>query len=371
MHGADSPTTPHVSLERLGERHLADLEALTTDPDVLRFTRIPDPAPEGFTRAWLQRYEEGRLDGTCAGFAAVDEHGRFLALGVAPTIDAEAGELELGYIVAASARGRGVAGEVLRLLTDWALDELGAQRIVLFVDVDNTRSSRVAARAGYTREGVMRSLSTKPGVRRDAELWSLLPGDVRPGLRENLRVSRAAKTIETERLLLRPWRDSDLDDLHAMRSRPDVVRYLYGDVRSREECAEMLAERRTQTSVAAEGDGLALAVERRQDGRVIGDLTLWLRSAEYRQGEIGFVFHPDAQGKGYAREAATALLGVAFGELGMHRVFGRTDGRNEASAALMRRLGMRQEAHFRENEIFKGAWEDELYFAVLASEWRA
>ena len=53
------------------------------------------------------------------------------------------------------------------------------------------------------------------------------------------------------------------------------------------------------------------------------------------------------------------LLGIAFGELGLHRVYGRTEGRNEASAGLMRRLGMRQEAHFRENELFKGAWGDE------------
>jgi RimJ/RimL family protein N-acetyltransferase len=182
-------------------------------------------------------------------------------------------------------------------------------------------------------------------------------------------VYEAPPAIETERLLLRPFRESDLDDLHAMRSLPEVVRYLYGEAHSRGEAGDMLAERFRQTRMAAEGDCLALAVERRQDGRVIGDVSLRLRSAEHRQGEIGFVFHPDAQGQGFAREAATALLGVAFGELGLHRVFGRTDARNDASAALMRRLGMRQEAHLRENEIFKGAWSDELVFAILTHEW--
>lgn len=181
----------------------------------------------------------------------------------------------------------------------------------------------------------------------------------------------AEAAIETERLLLRPFRESDLDDLHAMRSLPEVLRYLYGDVRSRQEAGDLLAKRMMQTSVAGEGDCLALAVERREDGRVIGDVSLWLRSAEHRQGEIGFVFHPAAQGLGFAREAATAVLGVAFGELGLHRVFGRADARNEASATLMRRLGMRQEAHLRENEMFKGAWGDELVFAVLEREWDA
>jgi RimJ/RimL family protein N-acetyltransferase len=175
--------------------------------------------------------------------------------------------------------------------------------------------------------------------------------------------------IETERLLLRPFRQSDLDDLHAIRSLPEVVRYLYGDVRTRDEVEELLAERAAMTSLDDDGDALVLAAERRDDGRVIGDVVLWLRSREHLQGEIGFVFHPEAQGHGYAREAATALLQVAFGPLGLHRVFGRTDARNDASAALMRRLGMRQEAHFRENEIFKGAWGDELVFAMLRSEW--
>jgi RimJ/RimL family protein N-acetyltransferase len=175
--------------------------------------------------------------------------------------------------------------------------------------------------------------------------------------------------IETERLHLRTFRASDLDDLYAIRSLPEVVRYLYGEVRSRQEVEELLAEHATRTSLNEDGDALVLAAERRDDGRVIGDVVLWLRSREHGQGEIGFAFHPDAQGHGYAREAATELLRVAFGPLELHRVFGRADARNDASAALMRRLGMRQEAHFRENEIFKGEWGDEIVHAVLRSEW--
>jgi RimJ/RimL family protein N-acetyltransferase len=182
-------------------------------------------------------------------------------------------------------------------------------------------------------------------------------------------VFRLEAPIETERLILRAFAPDDLDGLHAMRSRPDVVRYLYGEARTREEVADALAERMTQTTLERDGDMLALAIERREDGRLIGDLSLWLRSAHHRQGEIGFVVHPDAQGRGYAREGASALLDVAFGTLGLHRVYGRTDGRNDASASLMRRLGMRQEAHFRHNEIFKGDWGDELHFALLVTEW--
>ena len=144
---------------------------------MLRFTRVPEPVTPGFAESWLARYAAGRSDGSCAGFAAVDAEGRFVGLALAPAIDETAGEVELGYIVAPAMRGRGLAGELLRLLTAWALDELGAERIVLIINVENLASSRVAARCGYTREGVMRSIHLKGDVRCDAELWSRLPGD--------------------------------------------------------------------------------------------------------------------------------------------------------------------------------------------------
>jgi RimJ/RimL family protein N-acetyltransferase len=177
--------------------------------------------------------------------------------------------------------------------------------------------------------------------------------------------------IVTERLLLRAYRLSDVDDLHDIQSRPEVMRYLYDEVRTREEVEELIQKRIALTRLQTDDDGLVLAAERQEDGRVIGDVSLTLRSAYHLQGEIGFVFHPDSQGRGYAREAAAAVLHVAFAELGLRRVYGRTDVRNEGSARLMRRLGMRQEAHLRENEIFKGEWSDELVFAILQREWLA
>jgi RimJ/RimL family protein N-acetyltransferase len=167
-------------LERLGERHLADLEALAHDPGVLRFTRVPDPPPDGYAAAWLARYLAGAVDGSCAGFAAYGPAGELVGVGVAPTIDAAARELELGYVIVPAERGRGYAGALLRALTRWALDEVSAERIVLHIDVANAASIRVAERAGYTREGVMRSAHVKQGRRADTLLYSLLPSDPLP-----------------------------------------------------------------------------------------------------------------------------------------------------------------------------------------------
>jgi RimJ/RimL family protein N-acetyltransferase len=180
---------------------------------------------------------------------------------------------------------------------------------------------------------------------------------------------RPAYPITTSRLLLRPFRHDDLDDLHAIQSRADIARYLYWEPRSREEVAEKLAERTTMTAVAKERDSVLLAVVLRDSGTLIGDVNLWWLSEEHRQGEIGFVFHPDHHGHGYAGEAATEMLRLGFEGLGLHRIIGRADGRNRASARLMEKLGMRREAYFVQNEFVKGEWTDEVVYAMLASEW--
>lgn len=170
-----------VRLEPLDRRWLDELGALVADPDVRQFTRIPEPPPDGFARSWVAAYEAGRRDGSREGFAAVDRDGRFVGLGLAPDIDREGGELELGYIVAREARGRGIATEILRLLTRWAFDEVEAQRAYLIIDVENRASARVAERCGYRLEGVMRSIHVKQGRRVDAGLWSRLAEDPNPG----------------------------------------------------------------------------------------------------------------------------------------------------------------------------------------------
>ncbi len=98
-----------IRLEPLDERHLEDVRALVADPDVLHYTRIPEPAPDDFARSWIAAYETARKDGTREAFAAIGD-GRFVGLGLAPTIDRKDSELELGYIVPAWARrGRGDA----------------------------------------------------------------------------------------------------------------------------------------------------------------------------------------------------------------------------------------------------------------------
>jgi RimJ/RimL family protein N-acetyltransferase len=165
-----------IRLEPFSDEHVPHLDALVEDEDVLRFTRIPAPAPPGFGARWVDRYTQGRRDGTSEAFAVLDDDGEFLGAVMAPTIDAESRTMELGYVIAPHARGRGVASESLRLLTEWAFEQ-GAERLELLIATDNPASRRVAERCGYRLEGVMRSVYFKQGRRGDTELWSRLPAD--------------------------------------------------------------------------------------------------------------------------------------------------------------------------------------------------
>jgi len=175
--------------------------------------------------------------------------------------------------------------------------------------------------------------------------------------------------LKTARLHLRPFEPGDLDDFYAYRSRPEVFRYLYEEPVSREECAELLAKLVSDDELTEEGQRLALAVHLPEADRVIGGAVLKWRSEKDRQGEIGYSLNPDFQGHGYASEAAGTMLELGFKHLGLHRIVAECDPRNEPSWRLMERLGMRREAHFRQNEIFKGEWGDLFVYALLEEEY--
>jgi RimJ/RimL family protein N-acetyltransferase len=175
--------------------------------------------------------------------------------------------------------------------------------------------------------------------------------------------------IVTERLLLRPFRRGDVDAVFSYRSREDVAQYLFDRPMNHDECAEAVRLRIGQTAFSGEGDKVVLAVERREDNRLIGEVSLIWRSVPDQQGEVGYIFHPDAHGRGYASEAARALVAFGFEVMGLHRIYARCDAQNTASARVMQRLGMRQEAHFREHAQFKGRWDEELIWAILEHEW--
>ena len=167
-----------IRLDPLAAEHADAMDALARDDGVAPFTRVPVPVPDGFGALWVDRYVNGWTTQENAGFAIVEARtGAFVGFVALVALDLEGREAEAGYVVASPARGRGIATRALGVLTAWAFEELALERIELRVDAANPASERVAERAGYSREGVLRSAYVKPGLRADLVVYSRLRTD--------------------------------------------------------------------------------------------------------------------------------------------------------------------------------------------------
>ena len=182
---------------------------------------------------------------------------------------------------------------------------------------------------------------------------------------------RPTYPVRTDRLRLRPLREDDVPALLSYHSDPEVHRYLpMGPMDAEAVAARLSHGNWSGSTLEEEGGVLVLGTELASTGELIGDVMLLWSSAKDRCGEIGYVFHPDHGGNGYATEAAHAVLRLAFDELDLHRVIARIDARNTASLGVATRLGMRKEAHLVESHWEKDRWVDEVDFALLRAEWK-
>ena len=174
--------------------------------------------------------------------------------------------------------------------------------------------------------------------------------------------------IDSERLILRRFEDSDLDLFVAYRNDPEVARYQSWDSFDEREAKAFIREM-ASAQPGVPGDWFQFAVESRETGELVGDCALQVDGQEPYRAELGFTLAREHQGKGFASEAVSRLLTYAFTSLDLHRIFAIADCRNEPSWTLLRRLGLRQEGHFLQNVWFKGEWSDEYLYAVLKDEW--
>lgn len=175
---------------------------------------------------------------------------------------------------------------------------------------------------------------------------------------------------ETPRLVLRRLRITDVDSFVGYRADPEVARYQSWESCTQDEAAAFIASQLPLPLFQA-GYWSQIAIELRETGAHIGDCGLRIRARDAREGELGFTFARAHQGQGLASEAVSHLLEYAFTKLDLHRVFAIADDRNVRAVALLERVGMRREGHFREAEWLKGEWVSDVLYAILERERRA
>ena len=179
--------------------------------------------------------------------------------------------------------------------------------------------------------------------------------------------------VKTDRLVLRLMTLDDHGDVLRWMSDPEVARYQLYEPRTSPQVIDHIAKIAPATTLAADGDFIELAVvlpaASDERDRVIGCIYFALKRTDDLTAEIGWTLALEHHGRGYAAEAASAILDFAFTDLALHRVYAELDPRNTPSVRLCERLGMRHEAHFVEDMMFKGAWANTGVYGILDREW--
>ena len=175
-------------------------------------------------------------------------------------------------------------------------------------------------------------------------------------------------TLLTRRLRLRPFDDTDANDLFELQSNAYVLRYWDSPPWSDRGRSERFIKACRQ--MAEEGTGARVAVDRDSDRAFIGWCHLSKWDPDYRSASLGYCFTDASWGHGYATEAARALLRWAFDTLDLNRVQAEADTRNIASARVLEKLGFVREGTLREDCVVDGEVSDSWVFGLLRREWQ-
>ncbi|ETK31327.1 GNAT family N-acetyltransferase [Microbispora sp. ATCC PTA-5024] len=268
-----------------------------------------------------------------------------------------AGTAEVGYGVHPAHRRRGYATEAVRGLTSRLLGEGVLRRVELRANADNVASVRVAEKAGFTREGLLRGAGFEDDGPHDLLVFGLLQGDGRPGLQ---------RRIESDRLVLRPFARRDAFDIvDAVRDDPEINRWMtwaagYTLERALEWCTRLAHS-------AGPGYGGHFAIEPRDGGRLAGAIGVQREDHERGDAELGYWLAPWARGNGYAAEATRMVAAYLF-SLGFHRVHLLVARGNLASQAVARRAGFIEEGILRQALPVAGGRADAIIYSVLNGE---
>lgn len=234
------------------------------------------------------------------------------------------GQREIGWMFAQEHQGQGYATEAARAVLDWAFAR-GIATVFAQTSDSNAASTRMMQRLGLTRRAELDYVDPEyPEVDNPTTVWS----------------TSADVACETERLVLRDWRAEDWPRFFAVTNTPEVMRWLGGVMDADSQAAQM-----ARVSGCRAANGFCFwVVERKADGELLGFCGLKRADAPGSsvagEFEIGWRLREDAWGRGYAREAASAALALAFGRFDAERVFALTVEGNAASWGLMHRLGM-------------------------------
>lgn len=329
---------------RLRALRAADKAAVVkacNDGLIARFCfRVPFPYDESDFEEFLAYNEHHWTSESIAGWAVVGAEDDDLLAMVSLEVIAVRQAGEIGYWCAPWARGRGVMSAAVRLVRDWAFEELELERLELTTDVDNIASQRVAQATGFRREGVMRGYLTSRGQRGDHVVFGMVAGDPRAPA-----TPLPEPRLEDGRVVVRVFAAGDAPAVQAACDDPGVARWIY-----RAPSPYLLSDAETFIADSwrrlSAGERARLAIAEPGTDRLLGSVSLDL-FGDRDAAEIGYWVAKSERRRGVASAAARLVMRWGFEELGLERLEILTYPGNAASQALAEKLGFRREGLLR------------------------
>lgn len=335
------------------------VHAACQDDEIARWTTVPSPYAEADAAAFVERAAPvGWADGSDLTFVG-EVNGVLVGSFWLHLYRPGSGNGEIGYWVAQPARGRGLATEAVGLVTRYGIVERGLDRVEILHAVGNTASCRVAARAGYPVEAVLRAGLAQRGERVDAELHALVAADWLDERASQLPVLDAGEGVR-----LRAWRTADAPALAAICADPDIPRYTLIPPSFTEDAARAWIARGQRRQLAG---GLAAFAIVTADGALLGSMGVGYRDGV---GDIGYFVAAGQRRRGVATRALRALAGYAVDSLPLVRLQLRTHLDNVASQRVAAAAGFRREGMLRSAARIRDARVDLMLFARLPGDLR-
>ena len=351
--------TPRLLLRPFRNGDVDDVFAYATDPEWGRYLPLPDP----YTRRSAEEFVARCIlvDGETRFEWAIVHEGR-VSGSVSLTVS-RPGSAEMGYSIARPLWGRGLTTEAATAVITHGFEELGLARIQASADVRNEGSWRVMEKLGMERTGVAHGDRLLGGTRVDAVFYEILrEGWSPPQSATNQGRMEGPPELRTGRLLLRPFRMDDVDDVFAYASDAEWNRYLGLP----EPYTRRSAEEFVSNMVLADWETNPMwAIV--HEGRVSGGINLTTRGRD--QTELGYSIARPLWGRGLTTEAARAVIDYGFQSMGLARIYSFANIENEGSWRVMEKLGMKREGIMRSNRLVRDERVDDVFYAVLREEW--
>ncbi len=172
--------------------------------------------------------------------------------------------------------------------------------------------------------------------------------------------------LKGESVILRAMERQDWEAVHAYASQPIVCQYQPWGPNSEKESYEFVTQVMLDASIIPRSRFVFAVIVKEQ---VIGAGEINIRDSSNRQGEIGYIIHPDYWANGYATEVSKLLIDFGFKTLNLHRIFATCDPRNVGSAKVLEKVGMTNEGRIRQDLLLRDGWRDSLLYSILMHEW--